>query len=75
LLIANCTQRLGCGVIAPPDKPTVIRQKLNLVINDRHYLQNSARIAARYDGYDPNEQMQMIVDRFEEILSSPSAIL
>ena len=60
--------RIGAGLTAAPVKPEQIAIRLMRLLNDRRYAEAARRFAANYGDFDPQRQIERMLERVEELL-------
>jgi UDP:flavonoid glycosyltransferase YjiC (YdhE family) len=72
-LTAQRTSALGCGPSVPCTDGQAIIGGLKWVVESREARLAARRFAARYDGFDPDSQVQQIASRIEQlVVTSPT---
>ncbi len=67
-LFSQAVERLGAAVVARPDRPLEAVAGLMELLGSGRYAEAARQFAARYAGYDPERQINAVVDRAEELL-------
>ena len=73
-LTAQRTTALGCGPSVPCTDAKVIANRLESLIGAREPRLAARRIAARYDGFDPADQVRQVSARIEQWVAASPAL-
>jgi len=71
-LTARAVERLGAGLRANPNDPADVAAKLAAMLGEQFHPRAAAAraFADRYASLDPNEQIERMADRVEELLAA-----
>lgn len=72
-LIANNTKRLGCGLVSPGTDADTIVSTLEYMLGTDEFRRTAIRVAARYDGFDPMDQVKQVAGQIERVLATMPA--
>jgi len=67
-LFSQAVSRLGAGILAAPNQPSEVVAGLMQMLGSDAYAEAAQRFAAKYSGYDPQQQVAAVVERAEELL-------
>jgi hypothetical protein len=73
-LTAQRTTALGCGPSVPCTDARVMTSRLDWLIGAGEPRQAARRIAARYDGFDPADQVRQVAARIEQLVAASPAL-
>lgn len=72
-LTGIATVRLGAGLSAEPTKPTQIADRLTTLLASDKFAAGAQRFAGRYVDFDGQQQIELVVDRINELLQQRPA--
>jgi hypothetical protein len=73
-LTARRTTALGCGPSAPCTDAQTIISRLEWLLGANEPRQAARRIAARYDGFDPVDQVRQVAARIDQLVVASPAL-
>jgi UDP:flavonoid glycosyltransferase YjiC (YdhE family) len=73
-LTAQRTTALGCGPSAPCTDGQAITSRLEWLIGASEPRLATRRIAARYDGFDPADQVRQVASRIGQLVAAAPAL-
>jgi len=69
-LFSRAVERLGAAAMAPADEPQGVVAALMEMLGSDRYAEAAWRFAARYADYDPQKQIEAVLQRVEELLAT-----
>jgi len=66
-LLAMAMMKLGAALAAPPDRPQEIARQLEILLQAPNPTPGAASFAARYADFNADQQIDLILDRLEQL--------
>jgi len=67
LMLSGTVARMGAGLRTPSTREDLLADSLSAMLTDSQYAEAAGRFAQRYADYDPHRQVEIILDRIEEL--------